>query len=297
MNQVQPNTFLIGAQKSATTSVFDWIAQHPDVCGPISLKDFPFFARDDYFEKGLDSLSKVYVEEGYQNHKIVLQGCVQYMFYPQAIDRIYSFNPDSKLILILRNPVYRAISAYSYFHKMKLETLSLSEALDKEQERVESDDFRITSELTYVEHGYYGKQLEYIFQKFDKKNVLVLKFEDVQSRPEWAMDQIFSFLDIDPDFTPDFTLLNRTGKVRFKLIQNAFFKKNAFRKFLVNLLDPVFPLHKRQKMRLYIKEWNTASGKKEEDKYEDEKMRLKQLYKNDIDLLESITGLDFGNWK
>ena len=42
-NDIRPNTFLIGAQKSATTSLYNWIAQHPDVCGPESIKDYPFF--------------------------------------------------------------------------------------------------------------------------------------------------------------------------------------------------------------------------------------------------------------
>lgn len=78
-DSVLPNTFLIGAQKCATTSIYDWLSQHPKVCAPISVKDYAFFTRDDFYNKGLKHLSSFY-NGSYNNEKVILQGSVHYIF-------------------------------------------------------------------------------------------------------------------------------------------------------------------------------------------------------------------------
>ena len=78
-NKILPNTFLIGAQKSATTSVYNWLALHPDICAPLSVKDYAFFTREDFFEKGINHLSSFY-EDVFNDEKIILQGSVHYIF-------------------------------------------------------------------------------------------------------------------------------------------------------------------------------------------------------------------------
>jgi len=294
---VRPNTFLIGAQKSATTSLYNWVAQHPEVCGPSSLKDFPFFSRDTFFEKGIGSLQDAYKEEGCAGESIVMQGCVQYMYYPAAIERIYGFDSNAKILVVLRNPVDRAISAYEYFKKMKLETLNFNEAIDRESERMESGDIQVKSGLTYRSHGLYGKQMEHVYRFFPKKQVMVIKYEEVQNNPSQVVKKVYEFLGVDKGYEPEYNLLNKTGSVKSSLVQTLFFKQSNIRKALVNIIDPILPLHRRTKIRWAINEWNTKESKADKEDFEFEKKQLYNYYIEDIKLLEKVTGIDFNEWK
>lgn len=296
---IKPNTFIIGAQKSATTSVYNWIAQHPDVCGPSALKDYPFFTDDQYLEGNIENLSEEYRKEGYVNQKIVLQGYVNYMYYKSAIANIYDFDSNAKLICVLRDPTGRAISAYNYFKKLNLETLSFQEALNLEEERKKGT-LREKNNLTYKEHGLYAMQLEEIFTKFKKEQVLVLLYEDISKSPELELKKVFKYLNIDEKFTPNFKQLNVTGKIRFKFLQNILFNENKFKKFIVNnLIDPILPLHRRINIKLAFLDWNTSKkGKKKSIKdYKEEKLLLKKYFSEDIIKLEKLIGKNLDNWK
>lgn len=300
-NNIKPNTFIIGAQKSATTSLYNWISQHPDVCGPSALKDYPFFLRDKFFDKGIESLKKEYIESGFIDQKIIMQGSVQYMFDSRAIKRIFEFDPNAKLICVLRNPVDRAISAYKYFSKLNIETLSLSEAIKTENER-SKESLQAYFELTYKAHGLYAKQLEAIFSIFTRDKVLVLIYDNLKQHPEECMKQVFHFLEIDEQFKPSFHILNSTGTVKYQLLQNLFFSKNKFRKYLVdNVVDPILPLHKRTKLRLKFSEWNTKkenlNDTRKVDSFLKERQELKDYFFNEIEELEKLLSINLNAWK
>lgn len=296
---IKPNTFLIGAQKSATTSVYNWLSQHPDICGPSTIKDYPFFIKDEFFNKGIESLEKEYVDEGYSNQKITLQGNVQYMFDEKAIDKIHEFDPNAKLICVLRNPVDRAISAFKYFKKLNLEQLSLKEALEKEEERLNGT-FQQKYDLTYKAHGLYALQIKRILKKYSKEQVLVLLYEEVRDNPENTSKKAFEFLGVDSSFKPEFKILNATGEVRYKLLQKIFFNKSKTKKFIVdNIVDPILPLHRRTKIRWAFSDWNTKRNKNQNhsDSFTEEKIFLKDYFKNDIIELEKLLNRNLDVWK
>ena len=294
--KIKPNTILIGAQKCATTSVYNWVSQHPEVCGPSTLKDYSFFIKDSFFEKGIDLFKKDYEKEGYNNQKIILHGCVHYIYFKKAIDRIYEYDPNIKLLLVLRNPIDRAISAYQYAKKMNLEKLEFKSALKKENTRLKGN-LSDRSELTYVSHSKYGEQLEYLLQKFDRSQLCVIFYDDVNNRPESVTQKIFNFLDVDLNFTPSFSVLNRTGKLKFKALQKVVYSQNKYKKGIVKyVLDPILPLSKRIKIKNRFKEWNTKNNKVKED-FSEYKMLLKPLFVDDINKTEKILNLDLSHWK
>ncbi|MGV6827949.1 MAG: sulfotransferase domain-containing protein, partial [Flavobacteriales bacterium] len=218
-----PNTFLIGVQKAATTSVFNWLSQHPDVCAPVYLKDLDFFTNDNfYIDKGLKFLSKQYINL-YKNEKIILQGSVHYIFFETALKRIKQHKPNAKFILILRNPIERAISAYEYAVKFNFEQLPIEEAFNQEEERMKSNDIRTLSELTYKNHGLYFKQINVFLKYFKREQLKILTFQDVSKQPEIVVKEVFSFLNINTNFVPIFKNLNNTGELKNKNFQKLAF--------------------------------------------------------------------------
>ncbi|EMQ95968.1 sulfotransferase [Xanthomarina gelatinilytica] len=230
-----------------------------------------------------------------------MQGNVQYMFDTKAIKRIFEFDSDAKLICVLRNPVDRAISAHKYFSKLKIETLTLSEAIKTENER-SKESLQAYFDFTYKAHGLYAKQLKEIFSIFNRDKVLILLYDNLKQYPEECMKEVFNFLEIDEGFTPDYHVLNATGKVKYQFLQNLFFSKSKFRKYLVdNLVDPILPLHKRTKIRWAFNEWNTKKEDLNDDSKDDsffnERQELKDYFFNEIEELEKLLNINLNAWK
>lgn len=297
--QFKINAFLVGAQKAATTSLYDWISQHPEICAPMSMKDFPYFAKDDFYAQGSSVLTQEYEKcKDEVNINTFLQGSVSYMFYPYSIKRIFEYNPESKLILVLRNPKDRAISAHRYFVKMQKETEPFEKAIELEDERMQSNDFRIKSDLAYLNHGLYGQQLQHIYNIFPRNQVLVLLYDDLKIRPEEITRKAYSFLGVSVDFIPEFVVKNKTGTIRSPWFQKVIFGKNRLRTFLVSCINPIFPLHKRTKLRLKLREWNTnTESDLDENLSEDTLEKLRGYFEEDINLLEELTGFKLDAWK
>jgi hypothetical protein len=296
-----PNTILIGVQKAGTSSLYDWISQHPEVCGNVSVKDFPFFINNKFYNKGLDYLSRIF-SSYFKNEKIVFHGNVQYIFNTVGLKRIQKDIPNPKFILILRNPVDRLFSSFNYFKKMHLEDEDdiLVASIEKRKERENSNDFVIRHGLTYIEHGLYAKQLQEFYKYFKPEQLHVCYFEDLTLNKERIIKDIYRFLDIADNFIPDFKIKNKTGKVRSDFLQSIFFKKNNLRKFIVdNLIDPFLPLHKRTELRWKLKELNTKKGGKNEryELSETDRKILSKYFLKDTEELEKILNVDLSNWK
>ena len=96
-----PNTFLIGVQKAGTTTLNDWLSQHPQVYCYNSLKDIPLFVKFPSREQ----LNKRLLLEtpAYSGQQVVLHSAVNYIYYPSLLQKIASESPQAKLLLILRN--------------------------------------------------------------------------------------------------------------------------------------------------------------------------------------------------
>lgn len=295
---ILPNTILIGAQKAATTSLYNWISQHPQVCGPSALKDYSFFTYDKFYNQGLESLHKIYEKE-FKGQNIRIHGSVNYMFFEYAIKRIHDFDKEVNLIVSLRNPIDRAISAFEYQIKTNRESNTIfSQALNDEAQRMVNGSFLEQAELTYYNHGLYFQQLTSVFKYFPKNQVKVVFYEDISKNPSLVVLEIYKFLQIDESFIPTFKTMNRTGVVRNKLLHQILYSKNPLKKFVVKyLLNPVFPLERRLKFKSYINEVNTKEVKRGADNYSEERNYLKRLFENDIRNLEELLDVDLSHWR
>src|SRR4051794_23774070 len=106
------NCFLIGVQKAGTSSFYNWLSQHPQIEAPQEMKDTHFFSLAKYYEKGNNWVESFYNSR--EEARVRLQGAVNYIFLDEAPIRIKNYNSESKFILILRDPVKRAYSAFKY---------------------------------------------------------------------------------------------------------------------------------------------------------------------------------------
>ncbi|HEY2726718.1 MAG TPA: sulfotransferase domain-containing protein [Parafilimonas sp.] len=293
-----PNTFLIGIQKAGTTTLNDWLSQHPQIFSYNSLKDIPLFVK---FPQPEQLNKRLLLETpAYNNEPVVLHSAVNYIFYPSLIQQIANKQPNAKLILILRNPVARAISSYFYFNKMFREKNDIETAL-LYQPKKDLEITRDNNDFTYIEHGFYYEQVKNCLEYFSKQQLLALDYDDLKHDPETLLKNVFHFLNVDESFMPDLAAKNVTGELKSKYLQQSIIKKSSTKKWIVDhLIDPWLPVNKRKLLKNKMFELNTSKQKQplanlqvSEETLSEIKSRLKEFYLHDTARLDELLGTCF----
>ena len=256
-NQVKPvDVFIIGAQKAGTTSLKEYLANHPVICTHKQL-EMSFFVSEDLFEEGYPAAFKRYFAH-YRSGQILLAKNVGVFTNAQALQNLRNHNPQVKIILILRNPVERAQSAYWYAVQKGWENvLSFEEAVWLSPERF-NDPFRQRS-CDYLERGHYSKWLIEVYRLFPKENVWIYLFEDFLADPGVICKDIFIKLDLQPIAELSMTnfIHNRAALPRYSTLAKL--------AFLPVQLKPLKLILKRllpETARDSIKDWISRNNKK-----------------------------------
>lgn len=193
-----PNFLIIGATKAGTTSIHNYLGQHPEifVCPH---KETNFFAQDSatcFLGDAINTQEDYEREfESVKNEKVIGETSPAYLAVPTAPEKIHGLIPHAKLIAILRDPAERAYSHYLMRRRQKREFRSSFEQCLNEDD--------IDPERSYKSRGFYGEQLERYRKFFRKDQILVLLYEDFVENPEKMLQKIFTFLEVDPAFAPD----------------------------------------------------------------------------------------------
>ena len=300
MAKLLPNTFLIGAQKAATTSLYYWLSQNQEICAPLSVKDYAFFTRPEYYNLGISHINDFYKYD-FHNQNVVLQGSVHYIFFEDALKRIYQHQPKANFILSLRHPIKRAISAYRFAKKFNYEFESFERAIKLEQKRLQSTDIRKQSECTYLHHGLYYKQISTFLKYFEKEQLHICFYEDIKSDPDRVIKEIFDFLGVDSSFSPELKPMNRTGELKNKTFQKIAFGEHPVRNFIVRkILRKLIPEKTRTSLRWKVIDMNTNSSQaslKEIDIPQNTFDFLTTFFEDDITKLEELLDKDLSHWK
>lgn len=188
---------IIGTQKAGTTALVHHLSRHEDI-GFAKSKELHFFDRKRFY--GLDKLAYKYYESKFDfnsGKKIYGEATPIYLYWNDAPQRIYNYNPAIKLIAILRNPIDRAFSNWNMEVDRGNESLSFSEAIRNEATRVKRSYPYQDRLFSYVDRGFYSKQILRYQQLFQKDQMLFLKYEDYFKDQQGTMEHIFQFLELN----------------------------------------------------------------------------------------------------
>jgi len=201
----EPDFIIVGVQKGGTTSLYNYMIQHP-LISSARRKEVHFF--DSNYYKGMDWYKAHFCCDASKvNEGITGEASPYYIFHPYALDRIKAAFPDMKIIVMLRDPVDRCYSQYRHNVRRGRETRKISEALDADLEakvlveelRAFSNNIHYASErhqhFSYLARGLYYTQLKHC-QDIYGDNLLILKSEDLFSSPESVLSQVYSFLEV-----------------------------------------------------------------------------------------------------
>tara|TARA_B110001469_G_C9643267_1_gene324144 strand:+ start:216 stop:1103 length:888 start_codon:yes stop_codon:yes gene_type:complete len=290
-----PNLLIVGAAKSGTTSLHNYLNQHPSVfmCSP---KEPHFLINKDIGEqripKGVLSLEDyTFLFKGSSTKKYRGESSVMYLSFPEfAIKNINKYlSKDVKIIIMLRNPVDRAYSGYQHVRRYNfMESLSFEKALDQSESRYHNTS-NMTPASRYLELGMYFEQVKRFIEEFD--NVHVIIYDDYKNNFNSEIDNVFKFLDVDA-FKVNTDEKHMVGGWEWKnyWIKSLMMKKNPFKTALKFLL-PFKSL--RKSIMENLKKRN--SNKIEKINPETEQW-LKEYYKSDVKKLSLLLDKDLNNW-
>jgi hypothetical protein len=295
-----PEFLIIGAARSGTTALYQYLAEHPRLfltepkephyyalagttpafTGPgdrqtinrLAVTD-PQAYRDLYREARPDQVRG--------------EASVSTMYYPGAVTLARSEVPDARLICMVRDPVDRAFSAYGFMRTRGWEPCpTFEEALADEPRRIAAGWHHIWH---YTAMGRYGEQLRHVLDVFPRDQLLVLRHEDLVTDPDAVLGRVYAFLGVPPiphTVAPD---PHRSGEPRSKFLSRVVSTHHPLKK----LLSPVLPVALRRRLRRQIVDRNIVRGT-----YRDETRRaLVETFTADLDLLEQVTGLDVAAWR
>lgn len=212
-----PNFFIIGTARSGTTSVYNWLRDHPDVFMP-DQKETHFFAglKPTFADPFDNEFNEMIVTDAAQyealfrpgaHHRLRGEASPYYLYFGDAsAPAIHDAVPEGKLIVLLREPVDRAFSNFRLLMRDAKETATFEGALALEDQRIASG-WSPTYALRSV--GCYATQLQSYFDCFPKRQIGVWLYEDLAERPRDVFQQICEFLDIDSTFMPSLAIHNR----------------------------------------------------------------------------------------
>jgi hypothetical protein len=216
-----PDFIIIGTQRGGTTSLYNYLAEHPGV-GAASIKEVHFFDTPHYRQGKAwyrahfpSALQKHLVERVRKLDFITGEASPYYLFHPHAPARVAAVLPGVKLIVMLRNPVDRAYSHYYHEVAGNHETLaSFEEAIDCEEQRLAGELEKMGADehyqsynhrhFSYLARGIYVDQLQNWLKYLPREQFLILRSEDFYANPQDVFKATLSFLDL-PAIVPQET--------------------------------------------------------------------------------------------
>ena len=220
----KPDFFIVGAPKCGTTALCKYLNKHPKIFIP-EIKELHYFGADLNGKKYAKSLAEylVFFQEG--QNCLCGEGTVWYLFSKHAAQEIYDFNPNAKIIIMLREPValLYALHSQHLFNGSSEDIQDFQQALDAEAQRKLGK--RIPPKcqapeiLFYREVVKFTEQVQRYLDTFGSAQVKVIIFDDFQADTAKVYRETLEFLRVEPDFQTEFVKMNTNKRVRSVAIQ------------------------------------------------------------------------------
>jgi hypothetical protein len=287
----KPNFFIVGAPKAGTTSLYYNLQQHPDIflSDP---KETNFFSYKEiegqnlyYRAPNISTFSKYKALFNKVNdEKIIGEASVSYLYYKPVAERIHSFNPEAKIVILLRNPTYRAYSHYLMDHRLGLIDIPFEDVIFKKRDHK----YLHLYYQQYVKLGLYEKQIARYLDYFGD-DVKIYLMKELQENAKELLMNLFQFLNIKEIEISTIENRQRNSYIEAKYdwVRNLY-GHEKFKRFLKSMIsDEVLSYVKKKVFDVdAVKPEMTQTTKRE----------LKKLYKPDIKATEKLINRSLSHW-
>jgi hypothetical protein len=294
MNAPIVNFLIIGSMKSGTTSLSDYLALNDEIamCDP---KEPKFFSK--FHDKGIAYYESLWPEQS----RICGEASTCYSrwpFYQEVAKKIAAYNPDLKLVYIMRHPVERADSHYR--HNVLIDGLGYSSFGDA-----------VNSSAEILETSKYMQQIDKYLEYFPKQQILLLDFDELKDNPLRLINKIEDFVGAKRSSSlkqgTKGRVSNKAGVASGRRDIRRFFEKIRHFPVIGCIIDKVFSQDRRTKIRKAIQQYIVNSSllkwyaslkvKRLRPMLEQERKDFLSEVIPDIERLENLWGKDLSKWK
>ena len=290
---ILPNFLIVGVQKAGTTSIYNYLQEHPQVYMS-RVKETNFLEKDwenmppeQQNKNGIVTLEK-YCElfADVKDEIAIGEASPNYLFhYESSAARIKKYVPNAKLIVVLRNPTERAYSDHLMHVRDAIGYRSLSEQIQH------------SSHKSFIlRKGFYYVPLKYYFEQFGQEQIKIFFYDDLCDNSQKFMQSMYQYIGVNDCFVPNTARKAQVAKIpKNKTINNLLNRKNILRNTTANILKTVMPVETRQKLRDRLINLNSKT-KKAVSLSAEERQQLIELYREDILQLQDLVGRDLSKW-
>jgi len=300
MKNKLPNFLIVGAAKSGTSSLHNYLNQHPEVFMPsynsegMKVKELRFLIKDLVKHRLHNG---VWTWEEYKSlfndvidEKAIGESTVLYLYYyKDAIKNIKEkLGNDVKIIIILRNPTERAYSAFQHVSRGFKEQNSFEESLEMEDGRLEREE-NLTPMVMYKDMGMYYEMVKSYQKNFS--NVHVIIFDDFRDNTENQMKKIYHFLGISDNKNIDYETRHNVGGKRWKndKMKHLLMRKNPIK----SIFKKIIPKGLRREIRNNLV---SASTNKVPPMKDHTRIMLNDFFREDVKKLSILLNRDLKHW-
>lgn len=293
-----PNFIIAGTARSGTTSLYYYLKQHPQIGFP-DKKEPKFFSSqsltfphngigdhtvDNAVVSDFDSYLKLF--QGLDSFKRVGDASSDSLYYHKfTAPEIRRVLGDVPIIICLRNPADRAVSAYNNMLRDQRETLDFGSALKAEEDRINNNwDWM----WAYKAGGLYAEQVKTFQRTFSK--VKVVLFEELLQDPNQVLCDLFNFLGVDSEVKVDTSFrYGNSGRPKNKIIGLLTNRESLLAYKIRSYVIKLFPRKVLERMASHSLKKETIIGSIMDE--------LRDYFKEDIIALEKVIDRDLGLWK
>lgn len=300
-----PNFLIIGAGKSGTSSLYQYLRRHPQIYMPNN-KEPKFFAYEgekiDFrgpkdnallvptIVTEIEAYKKLFRDA--QDEIALGEASPIYLRSAKACERIKHYIPEAKLIAVLRNPVDRAYSAFSHLVRDGVEPTDDFELALHEEERRTREGWAL--HWQYVRAGFYFEYLRRYLDSFDTSQIRIYLYDDLSANPAVMIKDIFRFLEVDDGFQADLSKrFNVSGIAKHKWLHNLIRQPHPVKSAFKASLPPHFRERVRERVVGLDRRYNTT---RLPPMSQETRERLKQVFREDILKLETLIERDLSAW-
>ena len=222
----KPDFFIVGAPKCGTTAMNGFLEQHPEIFIP-DIKEVHFFGKDLEITKGAlrDESRYLALFGPATREKRLGEASVWYLYSRTAAQEIFEFNPDARIVVMLRNPPEMLYSQHSQFlYNGNEDILDFREALAAEPDRKAGQRVPASAHfaegLFYSDTVKYAEQLGRYLELFGSERVHVILYDDFRADLPGTYRRLLQFLGVSDDFLPEFAVVNPNKRARSRLLRD-----------------------------------------------------------------------------
>lgn len=300
-----PNFIIFGVQKAGTTSLYNYLCEHPQVyMSP--LKEPEFMGRDPVKwsaqngptnglarktpggrKRILTIQDYAALFDGVRDEIAIGEASPNYLFlHERAVPQIKNYVPDAKLVAMLRNPVERAYSDY---------LMHVRELVGNQKPLAEQVRSSAESSYTLLKGRYY-KGIKHFVEAFGPEQVKIFLHDDLQRDSSLLMQDLYTFIGVDNTFRPNTQIRRQKAQVpKNQSINQLLRTRNPLRSAAGTVLRALMPEAQRQQLRSRLIAAN-SQGKEGLPLLDEDRLLLENYYREDILRLQDLLDTDLSAW-